>query len=57
MSMHPKDFEIMKQALREQREKILTSKTYRKKLAIELGLLTTRGTIPKYRRRARMVEP
>jgi hypothetical protein len=57
MSMDQKDFDRMKELLREQREKILSSKTYAKKLLIELGLLTTRGTIPKYRRRARKIIP
>lgn len=55
--MQPHEFEMMKKALAEQREKILTSKTYGKKLLIKLGLLTTRGTIPKYRRRVREIEP
>jgi hypothetical protein len=55
--MDPKDFAKMKELLREQREKILTSKTYGRKLLIELGLLTTRGTVPKYRRRVREIEP
>jgi hypothetical protein len=54
MSMSKKDYDLIMEALDKQREKILSSKTYAKKLLISLGLLTTRGTEPKYRRRKRM---
>lgn len=55
MTMCKKEFDMMMEYLRKQGEEVRASKTAAKKLLISLGLLTTRGTIPKYNRRRKFI--
>lgn len=55
MSMDKKEYDMMMEYLRKQGEEVRASKTAAKKLLISLGLLTTRGTTPKYRRRRKLM--
>jgi hypothetical protein len=51
MSMSKKEYDMLMESLDKHGEELRTSKKAARKLLISLGLLTTRGTTPKYNRR------
>ncbi len=55
MAMCKKEFDLMMEYFRKEGEELRTSKKAAKKLLISLGLLTTRGTVPKYNRRRKFI--